>query len=70
MELKVNDEHTVAKEKTLYNYYSSKKIYLASTPSKLLLLEKKKSKPVLSLVSRNPVIINTKNGMLLFPNSK
>ena len=70
MELKVNDEHTVVKEKTLYNYYSSKKIYLASTPSKLLLLEKKKSKPVLSLVSRNPVIINTKNGMLLFPNSK
>ena len=55
--------------KTLYNFYSAKKIYLASTPSKLLLVEKKE-KPVLNLVSRNTVIINTKNGMLLFPTTK
>lgn len=70
MDLKVRDDHAYGKERTLYNYYSSKKIYLACTPSKLVLLEKKKTKPVLSLVSRNTVVINTKNGMLLFPSTK
>lgn len=70
MEMKCREEQNYGKEKTLYNYYSSKKIYLACTPSKLVLLEKKKTKPVLSLVSRNTVIINTKNGMLLFPSTK
>lgn len=66
MELKTCN---VGRGKTLYNFYSAKKIYLAATPSKFLLVEKK-SKPVLSLVSRNTVIINTKNGMLLFPTTK
>ena len=70
MEMKVREEQSYSKERTLYNYYSSKKIYLACTPSKLVLLEKKKSKPVLSLVSRNTVIINTKSGLLLFPTTK
>ena len=66
MELKTAN---INRGKTLYNFYSANKIYLASTPSKLLLVEKKE-KPVLNLVSRNTVIINTKNGMLLFPTTK
>lgn len=70
MEFKSFNEQLYGKEKTLYNYCSSKKIYLACTPSRLVLLEKKKNKQVLSLVSRNTVIINTKTGMLLFPNTK
>jgi len=70
MELNTISKEVCTKEKTLYNYYSAKKIYLACTPSKLVLLEKKKTKPVLSLVSRNTVIINSKTGMLLFPTTK
>ena len=56
----------------LYTFYSAKKIYFAHTPSKYLLMEKKASSPstrVLSLVSRNTVVINKENGVLLFPNA-
>jgi hypothetical protein len=57
-------------EKNLYTFYSAKKIYFASTPSKYFLLEKKDDKPQvksISLCSRNTVVICKKNGMLLFP---
>lgn len=58
-------------EKNLYTFYSAKKLYLAHLPQKYILMEKKNEvkgdQRVLSLVSRNPVIINKKNGMLLFP---
>lgn len=54
----------------LYTYHSAKKIYFAHTPSKYLLMEKKMSSPstrVISLVSRNTVVISKENGALLFP---
>ena len=66
MDLKISNE---VKEKTLYNFYSAKMIYFEITPSKVLLVEKK-PKLVLSLVSRNTVIINKKNGILLYRNIK
>lgn len=56
----------------LYTFCSAKKIYFAHTPSKYLLMEKKKTSSqtrVISLVSRNTVLISKKNGVLLFPNS-
>jgi hypothetical protein len=54
----------------LYTFYSAKKIYFAQTPSKYLLMEKRETSPstkVVSLVSRNTVLISRENGMLLFP---
>lgn len=54
----------------LYTFYSAKKIYFAQTPSKYLLMEMKETCPntkVVSLVSRNTVVISRENGMLLFP---
>lgn len=59
--------------KNLYTYHSAKKIYFACTPSKFILLEKNESKPSvmpLSLISRNAVVINRKNGMLIYPKNK
>lgn len=61
-------------KKNLYTFYSAKKIYLARTPSKLVLLEKKENvKPSvksLSLCTRNTVVISKKNGILLFPTNR
>ena len=51
----------------LYTYKSSKKIYLAKTSSKYLLIELKDEKKSLSLLSRQPVIVSKENGVLLFP---
>ena len=59
-------------ESNLYTFYSAKKIYFAQTPSKYLLMEKRETSPstkVVSLVSRNTVLISKENGMLLFPRS-
>ena len=59
--------------KHVYTYHSAKKIYLACTPSKYILLEKKDMKPsvlTLSLVSRNTVVISKENGMLIFPKNR
>ncbi|MBR3211196.1 MAG: hypothetical protein IKF71_04595 [Bacilli bacterium] len=55
---------------SLYTYQSAKKIYFTKTPSKYFLIEKKTTTPttkVLSLVSRNTVLISRENGILLFP---
>ncbi len=55
---------------SLYTFHSAKKIYFAQTPSKYLLMERKESNPsnrVLSLISRNTVLINKDTGLLLFP---
>ena len=60
------------KEKTLYNYYSAKKIYFACTPSKYLLIEKKDTKVsvrTVSLKSHNAFLIS-KDGMLFFPEKR
>ena len=54
----------------LYTFHSAKKIYFAKTPSKYMLMEKKVSctnTKVLSLVSRNTVLISKEDGVLLFP---
>ena len=59
-------------EKTLYNFHSAKKIYLACTPSKYVLLEKKEKVffvKTVSLKNRNTVVIN-RNGMLVFPDTR
>ena len=54
----------------LYTFQAAKKIYFTRTPSKCLLVEKKvcdTNTKVLSLVSRNTVLISKENGILLFP---
>ena len=54
----------------LYTYLDSKKIYLATTKEKYLLIEKKSSKEQeksISLISRNIKITDKENGLLLFP---
>ena len=56
----------------LYTFQAAKKIYFAQTPSRYLLMELRETSPstkVLSLVSRNAVVISKENGMLLFPKS-
>ncbi len=73
MRLELNERKQDNINKHLYTYYSAKKIYLACTPSKYILLEKKDVKPsvlTLSLVSRNTVVISKENGMLIFPNNR
>ena len=70
MRLNLNESKQDNMGKHLYTYLSAKKIYLARTPSKYILLEKKDVKPsvlTLSLVSRNTVVISKDNGMLIFP---
>lgn len=55
---------------SLYTYQDAKKIYFTKTPSKFFLIEKKSITPatkVLSLVSRNTILISGENGVLLFP---
>ena len=55
---------------SLYTFQSAKKIYFTKTPSKYFLIEKKNTTPatkVLSLVSRNTILISSENGVLLFP---
>lgn len=54
----------------LYTYLDSKKIYLATTKEKYLLIEKKPTKEQdksISLVTRKTTIIDKDNGLLLFP---
>lgn len=66
----MKDEIVNDKEQALYAFYSAKKIYLAQTPSSFLLIEKKTdnyNSGVLSLSSRNTVVISKDNGMLIFP---
>lgn len=61
------------KDYSLYTFYSAKKIYLTHTPSSFLLVEKKTenyNSGVLSLSSRNTVVISGENGILLFPKNK
>ena len=70
MRVNLNESKQANMGKNLYTYLSAKKIYLACTPSKYILLEKKDVKPsvlTLSLVSRNTVVISKENGMLIFP---
>ena len=70
MRTKLNELKQDNLDKHYYTYHSAKKIYLACTPSKYILLEKKDVKPsviTLSLVSRNTVVISKENGILLFP---
>ena len=58
---------------SLYTFYSAKKIYFTQTPSKYLLLEvneTQKNNQVVSLASRNTVVVSKDSGMLLFPKSK
>lgn len=72
MRLKIEDSRKQYNEKTLYNFYSANKIYLACTPSRIMLLEKKDRKSnvkSISLVSRNAVVVNKKTGILLFPDN-
>lgn len=63
----------IAKDnRNLYTFHSAKKIYLAHTPEKYILMEKNESRNVadrrvLSLLSRNTVVISRDGGMLLFP---
>lgn len=55
--------------KTLYNYYDAKKIFLARTPNKYLLLEKMDDNTLIqsiSLKKRNIAISNKKNGVVVF----
>ena len=73
MRVNLNESKQDKFGKHLYTYLSAKKIYLACTPSKYILLEKKDVKPSvlsLSLVSRNTVVISKENGMLIFPNNR
>ncbi len=58
--------------KTLYNYYASKKLYLTHTSSKVLLIEKMNNSSfvTLSLMKRNVVISNKNNGMRIFPKNR
>lgn len=67
-------DSSLSTTKNVYTFYSAKKIYLAHLPQKYILMEKKNEvkgdQRILSLVSRNPVIINKKNGMLLYPRSR
>lgn len=61
------------RDRTLYNYCSAKKIYFASTPSKIMLLEKKESclsSKAIQLLKRKTVIIHSKTGMLLFSENR
>ncbi len=55
---------------SIYTYLDSKKIYFISKRGKYMLIEKNNTKKVLSLVSRNTVVIDKNNGILLFPNDK
>ena len=73
MRVNLNELKQDKVDKHVYTYHSAKKIYLACTPSKYLLLEKKDIKPsvlTLSLVSRNTVVISKENGMLIFPKNR
>lgn len=56
----------------LYTYLDSKKIYLASTKEKYMLIEKldTKQEKSISLISRNTIITDKDNGLLLFPKNK
>ncbi len=73
MRYKIENIQKEVNKKTLYNFYSAKEIYLARTPSKVILLEKKnqiKSNiKSISLASRNTVVVNKKTGILLFPDN-
>ena len=54
----------------LYTYLDSKKIYLATTKEKYLLIEKKPSigqGKSISLVTRKTTILDKDNGIQLFP---
>ena len=73
MRVNLNELKQDKVDKHVYTYHSAKKIYLACTPSKYILLEKKDIKPsvlTLSLVSRNTVVISKENGMLIFPKNR
>lgn len=65
-------DEVIEENKCVYTFDSAKKIYLAHTASKLILLEKKTESKVkvFSLLDRNPVVISKDNGMLLFPRNK
>lgn len=68
-----NRLNTLKNNKCLYTFYSAKKIFLAHTPSKFILMEKLEdhfAKKSLSLVSRNTVVISKNGGVLLFPRNK
>lgn len=62
-----------SEKKSLYTFMSAKKIYLAQTPSKYFLIEKKDGSSEiksLSLSSRNTIIMNNENGIMIFPKSR
>ena len=57
-------------KKSLYTFHSAKKLYIAQTPSKYFLIEKKDSNSSiksLSLSSRNTIITSKENGIVIFP---
>ncbi len=68
MKMKCNPMSLGASDRTLYSFHSAKKIYFAKTPFKYLLLEKKEtvSMKTVSLTARNTILLNSKDGMLLF----
>lgn len=49
----------------LYTFHSAKKIYIAQTPSKYLLIEKKSGPRALNLISRKAAIFSY--GIPVFP---
>lgn len=61
-------------DRSLYTFYSAKKLYLAHLPQKYILMEMKdeyrNDRRVLSLVSRNAVVVSKAGGMLLYPRSR
>lgn len=66
---------TIKDNKNLYTFHSAKKLYLAHTSEKYILMEIKENKTVidrkvLSLVSRNTVVLSRDGGMLLFPRNR
>ena len=60
MESRLNTLKHNGKERTLYNYYSAKKIYLTKTPAKYILVERKDSSLIktISLTSRDTVVFD------------
>jgi len=70
------DLNTLKKNETkrsLYTFYSAKKIYLSRMSSKIVFLEKKAiddSLKVISLKERETIVVNKRNGMLVFPRTR
>lgn len=62
--MKLRLEHS----KTVYSYQDAKKIYFSNSSSKCFLFEKKNdsSISVCNLLSRNPVVVHNKTGLVVY----